>query len=788
MNYNFIRQITRQIRRHPLFYSLNLLGLGIGIACAFVLLSYVRQEWSYDRSIPYGDRIYRIGTNFMDMGGFAISQEKLQPVLEERCRAVEHATRFRGGSDLTFEIDQRTYTIERGLYVDTNFFQVFAYQFIEGQADHSLQTADQIVLTEDIARRFFGSPPYLGKTLHLAGEDRTLSVAGVVSPFPGNTHLPATVWLSVTPQLSDDRSWTSARYYTYVKTHQQSSRSDLEDFFSQLQREEIHPQSAPDSPFESWISSSQAVHFYVQPLREIYLYSDLNMDITAGGNPTQVWVLGLIGLFILIMAGVNYINLSTATAAGRAKEIGIKKTMGANRSQLIIQFLGESLTLSLLAMIIAGSLSGLLLRVLESVSGEVLMTSILDGLPQWLLLLAFSVGTGLLAGAYPAFYLSRFRPVWALKNDASGYRKGRLRNMLVVFQFSIAAALMISSLVIFRQLSYMQHSDKGFQHENVLVIRNFDDLDTKKETLRELIEQHSQVVTTSINSRMPAGYNIWRATYQSEGMDQSISLNGFPIDENYLPTMGIKLLEGRNFSGDLATDTSNVILNESAVKALELKEPIGAVLNDNRRVIGVVSDFNFESFRNQIAPIVFNYDVDGYQLAIKFGGTDLPAFTRYLEESWNKLAGDQEIRSYFLDDNLAELSAKEAILSRAIGIFTILALFIACLGLFGLTTHATVRRAKEIGVRKVLGATVQQIVVLLSRDFLSLVAVAFIIGIPVAWMLVSQWLQGFVYRITLEWWMFAGPALVGIGIAFLTLSYQSISAALNDPAKVLKDE
>lgn len=788
MNTNFLRQITRQIRRHPLFYGLNLLGLGLGIACAFVLLSYVRQEWSYDRSIPDGEQIYRIGTNFMDMGGFAISQEKLQPILQDRCRAVEHATRFRGSSGFTFEVDQQVFPVDGGLFVDTNFFQVFPYQFVEGKAGDALVTADQVVLSEEVAQRLLGTGPYLGKTLSLKDENKTFSVSGVVRPFPGKTHLPASVWLSVSPQLSDDRSWTSARYYTYVKLHEQANRAGLEDFFAQLQREEIHPQTAPNTTFENWIGSSQAVHFYIQPLHDIYLHSDLNMDLTSGGNSTQVWVLGIIGVFILLMAGVNYVNLSTATASTRAKEIGIKKTMGANRRQLIFQFLGESVSLSLLAMIIAGSLSGLLLKLLEVISGDVLMSSILDGTPQWLVLLGFSLFTGLLAGAYPAFYLSGFQPVWTLKSDTAGHRKGYLRNVLVVFQFSIAAALMIGSLVIFRQLNFMQHADKGFRHENVVVIRNFDDLGTQKETLREMVEQNSQVVRTSINSRMPAGYNLWRATYKSEGMDQSISLNGFPIDENYIPTMGIKLLEGRNFSGDLATDTSNVLLNESAVRALELEEPIGAVLNGDRRVIGVVADFNFESFRSQIAPVVFNYDVDGYQLAIKLTGNDLPAFIQQLENNWDQLAGDEKIRYYFLDDNLAELSAKEAVLSRAIGIFTVLALFIACLGLFGLTMHATARRAKEIGVRKVLGATVSQIVVLLSKDFLKLVAIAFIIGIPVAWLLVHNWLQDFVYRIDLNWWTFGAPAIAGVLIAFITLSYQSISAALNNPADILKDE
>lgn len=788
MTYTFLRQITRQIRRHPLFYGLNLFGLGLGIACAFVLFSYVRQEWSYDRSIPKGDQVYRIGTDFMDMGGFAVSQEILQPVLQDRCQSVAHATRFRGNSNLSLKVNQQVFPISVGLYVDTNFFRVFPYEFIEGQAATALITEDQVILSETIARRLFGEGPYLGKTMEVEGEEKVLAVSGIVRPFPGKTHLPATVWRSVSSQLTDDRSWTSARFYNYVRLREDAGPTELTAFLHQLKREEVHPQTAPNTPFETWASSSQAVHFYPEPLKDIYLHSDLGMDLTPGGNPTQVWILGVIGVFILLMAGVNYINLSTATAAGRAKEIGIKKTMGANQSQLIIQFLGESLALSLLAMLLAGSLSGLLLRILENISGEVLLSSVLDGADQWLLLLGFSLLTGLLAGAYPAFYLSRFHPIWALKSEGTGPYKSRLRNILVILQFSIAAALMIGSLVIFRQLSYIENTDKGFQHENVVVIRNFDDLGAKKEVLRTQIEQNSQVLTTSINSRMPAGNNIWRATYKSEGMDQSISLNGFPIDEDYLSVMGIQLLEGRNFSGDRTTDTSHVLLNESAVKALELEDPIGAVLNGDRRVIGLVADFNFESFRTQIAPIVFNYDEQGYQLAIKLTGNDLPAFIQNLESSWQQLAGDEKIRYYFLDDNLAQLSVKETVLSRAIGVFTLLALLIACLGLFGLTTHATARRAKEIGLRKVLGASVGQIVVLLSRGFLALVALAFAIGIPVAWLLVRQWLQGFVYRIELSWWMFALPALAGLVIAFLTLSYQSVSAALANPAEVLKEE
>jgi putative ABC transport system permease protein len=789
MPFRFLVQLARQARRYPLFYGLNLAGLAIGIACAFVLFSYVRQEWSFDNSIPGGENIYRIGTNFMDMGGFAVSQEVLQPELAERCRAVAYATRFKGRSDLSFLIDQEEVTLEQAVFADTNFFHVFPYEFIEGDPGKVLQHKGQIVLSLPVAEQFFGAGPYLGKTLVLEGDEKqSLSVAGVVKPFPGKTHLPATAWLSVEPLLSGKTYWTSASFFNYVRLHENADQADLTAFLDQLKEEVIHPKEAANVSYEEWNNSSQAVHFMVEPLHDIYLRSDLRFDITTGGNPTQVWVLGIIGLFILLMAGVNYVNLSTAAAAGRAKEVGIKKTMGATRWQLARQFLGESTTLSIMACLLAGGFSGILLQLLEKISGEVLLENVLDGPFQWATLFSFSLLVGVLAGAYPAFHLARFQPVWVLKGDQVGHRKNRLRNGLVVFQFSIAAALMIGSLVILKQLHFIQHSDKGFQHANVMVIRNFDALGEQKETFKELVERNSQVVSTSINSRLPASSTIWRATYKSEGMDQAISLNGFPIDENYLSTMGIPLLEGRNYSGELSTDTSNVLVNEAAVKVLQLEEPVGAVLNGNRRVIGVVSDFNFESFRTEIAPIVFNYDVDGYSLAIKLSGSEMPAFIRQVEDDWKKLAGDVQIQRYFLDDSLAELSAKEAVLSRAISIFTLFALLIACLGLFGLTTHATLRRAKEIGIRKVLGASVGQIVALLSTDFLRLVALAFLIGIPVAWLLVRQWLQGFVYRIELQWWLFAVPAFVGLLVAFLTLSYQTISAALDDPAERLRRE
>ncbi|MEZ4988821.1 MAG: FtsX-like permease family protein [Saprospiraceae bacterium] len=789
MQLKFLVQLARQSRRHPLFYGLNLAGLSLGIACAFVLFSYVRQEWSFDRSIPGGENIYRIGTNFMDMGGFAVSQEALQPVLADRCQAVAYATRFKGRSDLSFLIDLQEVSLERAIFADTNFFHVFPYEFIEGNAEDALLHKGQIVLSLPVAEQFFGSGPYVGKTLVLEGDEKLpLSVSGVVKPFSGKTHLPATAWLSVEPLLSGKTYWTSAGFFNYVRLFENADQADLTAFLEQLKKDVIQPKEAPNTSYEEWANSSQAVHFMVEPLRDIYLRSNLRFDMTTGGNPTQVWVLGIIGLFILLMAGVNYVNLNTAAAAGRAKEVGIKKTMGATRWQLARQFLGETTTLSLVACVLAGGFSGILLRILEKISGEVLLDSVLNGPLQWTALLAFSLIVGIAAGAYPAFHLARFQPVWVLKGDQVGHRKNQLRNGLVVFQFSIAAALMIGSLVIFRQLDFMQHADKGFQHENVLVIRNFDALGQQRETFREMIERNSQVVSTSINSRLPASSNIWRATYKSEGMDQPISLNGFPIDEHYLSTMGIPLLEGRNYSGDLSTDTSNVLLNETAVKVLELDEPVGAVLNGNRRVIGVVSDFNFESFRTEIAPIVFNYDVDGYHLAVKLSGNQIPDFIRQMEADWKQLAGDTPIQHYFLDDSLAELSAKEAVLSRAISIFTVFALLIACLGLFGLTTHATLRRAKEIGIRKVLGASVGQIVGLLSTDFLRLVALAFGIGIPVAWWLVRQWLQGFVYRIELNWWLFVLPAVAGLLIAFLTLSYQTIAAALDDPAERLRSE
>lgn len=783
-----LKYFIRQLSRRPLFYGLNLIGLAIGIACTFVLLSYVKQEWSYDKSIPEAEDIYRIGTDFMGMGGFAVGQELLQPILQERATAVAYATRFKGRESTPVRVDQQNSTLETALYVDTNFFRVFQYKFLEGRPEVALQHPGQIVLSLPEAERLLGEGPYLGRSFQIDDTLRQVTVSGIVMPFQGPTHLPATAWRPITPILTGSTSWTSARYYNYVKLRPEADVTDLQAFLEQLRKEEIHPKHAPERAFEEWATGATAVNFFIEPLQDVYLYSDLNFDLTPGGNPTQVRILGIIGLFILLMAGINYVNLSTAAAAARTKEVGVRKVMGAGRWQLVKQFLAEALGLTFMSAILAGGLVGLLVPLMQKITGEPMMAATLDHPVQWIMLLSFSLLVGLLAGAYPAIYLARHQASRVLQGEQLGLRKPYLRNVLVVLQFTIAAVLMIGTLVIFQQLQFMQHGDKGYQPEHLVVVENFGDLGTHKETFRELVEQHSQVVGTSINSRMPASNTIWRGTYKSEAMDQSITLNGFPIDEHYFSVMGITLVEGRNFSGDLATDTSHLILNEAAARALELEDPLGAVINGKRRVIGLVADFNYTSFREPIAPIVFNYDERGELLAIKLSGRDVAGFSQQLEANWQQFAVEDKLRYYYLDDQLAALSAKEATLSQAIGVFTVLAILIACLGLFGLTMYATIRRTREIGIRKVLGASVGQIVALLSRDFLFLVGLAFLIGVPLAWLLVQEWLSGFAYRIDLNWWMFALPAIVAVLLAFLTLSVQTVRAALGDPVTALKTE
>lgn len=783
-----LKTIFRNAQRRPVFTTINLLGLSLGIACSFIMLRYVQQEWSYDKHFAEGDRVFRIGTGFMNMGSFAVSQE----ILRENVLVfndIEAATRLttRGGEQ-TLKIGEETFIQDQTLFVDSTFFEVFAYRFEDGNPAKALQSPNSVVITADLAEKFFGKRHVVGEYIEVGEEQNLFQVTGVVEEQTKNSHLPTGMWMPIYPRLRDEDNWMSGSLYNYVKLSSGADRSDLIATLDELVRKEVYPKVNPGMELEAWVASSNAVKFYPQQLKEIYLGERLRFDLSSGGNPLLVNILAIIGLIILVMASFNYINLSTAVGITRAKEIGVKKTLGAATRLLQGRFLLEAMVFSLTAALVAAVMADTLLLLVEKATGSRLLETLFESPIHVLGLAAFAMFVGLLSGLYPAFFLTRFRPAQVLKGQLGVQKRSFFRGGLIVIQFTLAAFLLIGTLTVYQQFQFMRVSDKGFKHENVLVLYNLDSLGTSKESFRQQLVQHTEVVSSSFNSRMPAGRNLWQATYKTPEMEHPLSLNTFPIDEHYLRTLDMPILDGRNFDAQLASDSSGLIVNEAAVKALGLQEPVGQRINEEERIIGVVKDFNFQDYHHAVEPIVMIFDDNRHNLSLKLKGEDMTGFLAHLEEKWQAFVPEEPVSYYFLDENLAALSEKEGILSKAIALFSLLALFIACLGLFGLAVFMTALRTKEMGIRKVLGASVEGIVGLLAKDFLRLIGIATVVAIPFAYWGTNQWLADFVFRIQLDWWLFVLPSIAILVIAWLTVSYHSLRLARKNPVESLHVE
>ena len=644
----YFKIAIRTLQRQKLYATINIGGLAIGIAAAFVLGLYVRQELTYDDHFEDSERIYRIATDFFAMGGFANSQEQLVDVLRAESPIVETATRFRGGGPLAVAVGSQIFEETEYLNVDTAFFRVFSYAFVAGAPEGVLQAPDEVVISEALAAKYFGTrgsaSQTIGEVIRVGKEEVPYRVSAVVRMPAGKSHLAADMWLPL-EHTNDATRWTNVEYYNYVKLVESATSADLERTLDEVLRGHAFPASGFAGTFEEWTAAPQSVQFFVQPLADIYLHSDYNFELSPGGNPTQVYSLALIGALVLLIAGMNYVNLTTAYSTVRAKEVGVKKSLGAARAALVRQFLAETVAFSLFAMILAIGFAQVMLAVFSFITGDTLVGSLFDNAGHLVALVVVSVAVGLTAGVYPALYLANFRPVQILKGNWTLGGNSRLRGGLVVVQFAIAILLVISSLVVFRQLDFLQTSDKGFDHEGVLIVDNVNSLGSQAEAFRQQIEQMPQVASTSFSMRVPLGRGVRMYTFQTPQMDESITIQNFVGDDKYIPTLGLRLIAGRNFSGDLASDSSAAIINEAAARALQLgDEPLGKEINEGQYVVGVISDFNFQSLRNRIEPIVLTYAETGGQLAIKLGGNGVSGFIEQLPETWRRFNQEDPLR------------------------------------------------------------------------------------------------------------------------------------------------
>jgi len=804
---NYLKIAYRNLKRQKVSTSINIVGLAIGLATCILITLYVQDELSYDRYNEKADRIFRVGfklrLNGEDVSG-PITGPNVARDLQREFPEVLKATRLLRGSEFV-SYGTSSFKEDNLLFADSTFFDVFTIPFLKGNPKQALTEPNTLVLTEETARKYFGNQDPIGKVLLFGNEQTPHRITGVVRNVPENAHFRFNMLASLPGYDEQHIGWLyNINYYTYLVLPEKYDYRQLEAKISRLGEKEMGSevqQFLQLSP-KQFREKGDDFGIFLQPLTDIHLRSPFGgTELSPGGNILYVYVLTAIAVFMLLIACVNFMNLSTATAARRSREVGVRKVLGSVKGQLQQQFLIESVLLAIAALLVGLLVVGFALPFFNQLTGKALTLRLLTNGYVIAGLVAGTVLVGLLAGSYPAFYLSSFKPVLVLKGRITiGRNSFNLRSGLVVFQFFITISMIIATVTADRQLRYMRTQKVGFNREQVLVIHDTHMLHNNEAVFRDKIIQSPQVIMGSISGQVPVGNSAIDNTpvMSRENPSKGVMSRFYKVDEAYIPTLGMRLVQGRNFSKNFPTDSFAVILNETAVRALGWQQhPIGRELighvDDNGvktyyRVIGVVSDFHFESLRQKIGPLVMFFGRNSGNILVKTRTDKVPQLLASLKQQWQSFSPAAPFSYSFLNDRFEHVYLSEQKIEQVLTLFSSLTIFIACLGLFGLTTYTAEQRTKEIGVRKVLGASVSSVVALLSKDFLKLIVIALMLASPIAGWCMNQWLKGFAYKITIDWWIFALAGLLAVGIALLTVSFQSIKAALTNPIKSLRSE
>lgn len=783
---NYLLVSFRNLKRHFTYSFVNIFGLTIGLACTMVIGMWVKQEFSYDRHFENVDNIYRVGVNFYNIGNMARGPEILKEKLTEYS-TVERTTNLNRFGEVTLIIGDKEVLQDNVFETDKDFFKLFSYDFLLGDRYAVLEDPNGVVVSDKTAVKLFGTVEVLNKTIQLKDDPKIYSIEGVVSSGK-MTHIPAEIWLS-NGNGTIENNWTSASPLSYVLLNDPDPKAALDTILDDILRTEIHPKIASNESFEDFYQSG-LYQFLPIAIKDIHLDSNFMFEVAPVGNAMTTKVFAGVALLILFLASINFINISTARSTVRAKEVGIRKSLGTSRRQLVSQFILESILICVLAGGLAIMVGELFLTGFERLTGLELLESLFTNPVDIVMVAVIIVMIGVIAGLYPAFYITSYQPVKVLKGNVNVNEKGVIRNGLVLFQFVISISLLVVSMFVFSQLQFIQNKDLGFDSENVLVVDNFRKVNQHQEVFKQELSKNPNVLAVSVNHRVPAesGSFVWQLT--KDGEEQEFWVQQFTGDAQMFECLGFRLLEGRNFSSEIGTDTSSVILNETAVKEMGFDDPIGKTFNGGHyKIIGVVSDFNYETLKNQITPIVLGYSEEGGRnLTIKFSGSNPQPLIDQVQSIWEGFGIEEVPSYYFLDENFEQLVVKEQILSKAVLIFTVLAMFISCLGLYGLSVFTAERKTKEIGIRRVLGASVFNIARLLSGNFAKPILLAFILAIPVAYFTVDEWLANYAYRVEIgpSWFLVGGVTALVIGIA--TISWQSIRSALKNPVVSLRTE
>ena len=806
---NYLRIAIRQLKLQKMYSLIKIGGFAMGIAACLLIALYIRDELSFDKSWRDSDRIFRVYAKFdfqgrSDKGSdfaapFAKALVTDFPEIEQAGRIMPHPLFYCAGSNLVKRAGETQNNYEEGFtYADQSFLDLLGVPLLNGNPAHALDAPLTMVVSKKIADKYFPNGDALGKVLQLNNDkERNYTITGIMPGFAKSSFSDFDFLITlkgISLWNGEQNYWGASNYFTFIKVKAGTNIPALQKKLQGIPQKYMLPGMVADGNVQA-AAIVKALSFYLQPIQDVHLFSYDIHDSLPHGDVRFVWLFGAVAAFILFLACINFINLTTAKSANRAKEVGIRKVVGSQRSELIRQFLTESTLFSFFSFVLAVLITILLLPYFNQLAAKVISV---PWTSWWLAptLIAGTLFIGLLAGAYPSFYLSSFRPIQVLKGQLSkGSKNGGLRSVLVVFQFTTSIILIIGTIIIYRQNEFILHRKVGFDKDQVLLIQGANALsDESVRTFKNELLKLPSVANVSISDYLPVsgtkrnGNQFW-----NEGktkIESSADAQNWVIDENYIPTLGMKIVEGRNFSASMKSDSQAVIINQQMAKKLNLAHPIGhRIVNwQPYTIVGVVEDFNYESMKGNVGGLVMRYGLSSSIISVKVNSRDMKTAVQSVSGLWKKFSPDQPIRYTFLDQSFASMYEDVSRMEKIFTSFTVLAIAIACLGLFALSAFMAEQRSKEIGIRKVLGATVSQLTGLLSKDFIRLILISLCIATPIAWWAMSKWLQGFEYRIPFSYWNFVFAGLLVIAIALFTISFQSIRAALKNPTDSLRSE
>ena len=808
---NHFKIAWRNLMKYKFISFINLFGLTVGLTCCLLILTYILNELSYDKYNKNADNIYRVTRTFYNGNGEAtLSLSTVSPpfgyYLPTDFPEIQKMTRLLNNGTTPLRYKDKLINEKDVYFADENLFDVFSVKVLKGNPKTALADPFTVMLTEETAKKYFGNEDPINKVLR-ANNQFDVKVTGVYKAFPSNAHLHPNMLVSFNT-LKDSTvygeeglrtNWGNNSFFTYLLLPDHYNIENMKARFPAFLDKHMEGQYGPNKP-------SKFTTLDLQKLTDIHLYSHTDYEAEPNGDVKRVYVFAAIALFILLIACINYMNLSTARSALRAREIGIRKVVGARKRELVIQFLTESVLITWSAILIGFGLLYFALPWLNKVSGQSLSVSILM---KWQVLLPLFLSpffVGVISGLYPAVFMSSFQPVKTLKGLFKVQGSSiSFRKVLVVIQFAISIILIVTTVIVFQQLRYMQQASLGYDKEHIVTLSYYSSLNSQYESFRNTLLQNPAIKDVGRSSRIPTGRLLDGMGASAPGNDSMVPVKAdiryVAVDYDFLPTYGVHIIAGRNFSRAYGTDTAGFILNEAAVKAVGWKSAQQAVgknfqygFINNGRIIGVMNDFHFESLHQQIPPMIlimpsvpanqsfFNY------VSVKISGNNIAAALATIKDAWQKYLPELPYEYTFLDENFSKLYESEQRQETIFTVFACISIFIACLGLFGLSAFAISQRVKEIGVRKVLGANVSTIVALLSKEFVMLVLIAAPFAFGIAWYAMHEWLQDFAYRINIQWWVFVVAALAALLIALATVSFQAIKAALANPVNSLRTE